>query len=486
MNYFSIDAIIVYAFLLLTLLIGLWVGRNVKTMKEYAIANKTYGAGVLTMTMLATFITGSQAIGYVGYVFDDGIVPIISTIFCRAIIGLWLIARFITPKIFYFEGCLTLADLMGRLYGPIARTWMAVLGVFYCLAFVILQIIWIGYIGELINIPNQYAMLLGGSFLIVYSARGGMKSIAITDVIHFIAVTILVSLSTNLLIHKVGGVSNIFNKVPASTFKIIYNPALKHYLVYSLWALFPSFILSFPFMQRMLMAKDKRQIAKSQHIGIFYLTIFYVLLTLIALAAIALKTMGDVNMPQQGSKVFIYLVKNYFPVGIKGIIGIGLLAAVMSTADSFLHSAGTLVAYDLAQPLIRRRNYNVNVLKVSQYATLFLGLISLCIGLMYQILPRVQYGSMDLGKGINILRDFVAVVFTIPLIAGIMGLKTDAKTFFTSLIITFISFTFGKIFLSELLFIPFNIFVNAISFFGAHYIQNKGFVTVQRKTTRLA
>ncbi len=480
MNYFSIDAFIVYGFLLITLGVGLWAGRNVKTLQEYAIANRVYGTGILTMTMLATFITGSQAVGYVGYVFDDGILPIISIFFCGVIICFFLIARFVSPHITYFDGCLTMAEIMGRLYGQKIRVCIGILGIFYCLVIVTLQIIWLGYIGELIDIPGQWSVVLGGSFLVIYAARGGMKSIAITDILQFIAITLLVPLAANLLLHKVGGITNIFTHVPSNNFNFIYHPSFKDYLVYCLWGLFPAFPLSFPFIQRMLMAKDKRQITKSQYLGIGYLTVFYVLLTLIGLAAIALKNMGDVNMPQQGSKVFVYLAKTYFPAGIRGIIGIGLLAAVMSTADSFLHAAGILVANDIVGPLWKNKNFTTHSLRLSQYATFFLGLAALGISLTYKILPRVQYGGVDLGHGINIIMDFVAIVFTVPLIAGIMGLKTDARSFYISSVTTILSFFFAKFFLPNLFFIPFAILMNALSFFGTHYIQNKGFVTVKR------
>jgi Flp pilus assembly protein protease CpaA len=55
MNFLSIDALIVYGFLLLTLLVGLWAGRGIKDIREYAIKNKMYATGVFTMTMLATY-----------------------------------------------------------------------------------------------------------------------------------------------------------------------------------------------------------------------------------------------------------------------------------------------------------------------------------------------------------------------------------------------------------------------------------------------
>jgi solute:Na+ symporter, SSS family len=85
-------------------------------------------------------------------------------------------------------------------------------------------------------------------------------------------------------------------------------------------------------------------------------------------------------------------------------------------------------------------------------------------------------------EGINIARDFVAVVFTIPMIAGIMGLKTDARSFFISMTATFIAFGIGKFLLPDLWFMPTVITVNALSFFGAHYFQNKGFVIIKNTT----
>ena len=60
----TLNLLVVGAFLLLTLIVGLWAGRNVKTMKDYALANREFGAGVLTMTFLATKIDGVNIINF--------------------------------------------------------------------------------------------------------------------------------------------------------------------------------------------------------------------------------------------------------------------------------------------------------------------------------------------------------------------------------------------------------------------------------------
>ena len=71
MNYLGTGHLIVYTFLLVTLLVGLWAGRGVKDIRDYTIANRQLGTGVLTMTILATYITGNKGIGYVGHVFHN-------------------------------------------------------------------------------------------------------------------------------------------------------------------------------------------------------------------------------------------------------------------------------------------------------------------------------------------------------------------------------------------------------------------------------
>lgn len=43
MHYLSTDHLIVYAFLLITLGVGLRAGRGIKDLRDYAVANRMYG-----------------------------------------------------------------------------------------------------------------------------------------------------------------------------------------------------------------------------------------------------------------------------------------------------------------------------------------------------------------------------------------------------------------------------------------------------------
>ena len=64
-----IDTIVVAIYLTLVLAIGLWKAGKLKTLEEYAVARRSYGALVIFATMSASFIGGGFSIGNAEKVF---------------------------------------------------------------------------------------------------------------------------------------------------------------------------------------------------------------------------------------------------------------------------------------------------------------------------------------------------------------------------------------------------------------------------------
>ena len=184
MHYLSIDHIVVYVFLLVTLVVGLLAGRAIKDIEEYAIANRVYGTGVLTITFLATFIGGSTIIGTTGNVFRDGILPIIATGVAPMICILWM-AVWIAPRIIHFEGSLTMGDIMGTLYGRHGQVATGVLGFLFTICAVSAQIVALAYVYEfLLGFKSYWAIGLGGLIAVTYASMGGMKAVTTTQPIN--------------------------------------------------------------------------------------------------------------------------------------------------------------------------------------------------------------------------------------------------------------------------------------------------------------
>ena len=284
MDYFSIDHLIVYAFLLITLAVGLWAGRDVKDIKEYAIGNRTFGTGALTITLLATYIGGWHLFGFPSDVFADGLIHIIPEVVCGVVVCLLFIAWFIAPKMIHFKDCLTMGDLMKLFYGEYGQIITGVLGLIYNTTAIGIQIVFLGYCGEFLGIKSDWALVLFALILAIYTAKGGMKAVVITDIIQFTAIVAAIPLLAHLITYQAGGIRAILNSIPQDKLQLFnfeqekvgaFSASYYAFPILTLWMLFPGFPLSFPFIQRMLMAKQQQQNINAYYTSIAFLVPFF-------------------------------------------------------------------------------------------------------------------------------------------------------------------------------------------------------------------
>jgi Na+/proline symporter len=56
----NIDIIIVISFLVINLIVGLYSGRSIKTIKEYAIGNRNFSTATIAATIVATWLSGAS------------------------------------------------------------------------------------------------------------------------------------------------------------------------------------------------------------------------------------------------------------------------------------------------------------------------------------------------------------------------------------------------------------------------------------------
>ena len=68
-----LDYVIIGIYLIFIFSLGLWAGRRIKNIKEYAVANQSYGAFVLFATLSASFIGGGFSFGNADTVFNQGL-----------------------------------------------------------------------------------------------------------------------------------------------------------------------------------------------------------------------------------------------------------------------------------------------------------------------------------------------------------------------------------------------------------------------------
>lgn len=123
------------------------------------------------------------------------------------------------------------------------------------------------------------------------------------------------------------------------------------------------------------------------------------------IAVLAMTGITTVTDPEQ---VMPIVLNTFLPVGIKGIVIAGLLAAFMSTFSSTVNSAASYVVRDIWQPYFNRNATQEELVRVSYYATVGIVVIGIAIGMGTKSIAQIwNWLMMALGAGVlipNVLR----------------------------------------------------------------------------------
>jgi Na+/proline symporter len=465
MHYLSIDYLIVYAFLLITLVIGLRSGRGIKSVREYIVANKSFGTMALVLTYLATNIAGASVFNVTGVIFNDGV--IITAALLMLMLTFLFRALFIAPHAVKFPTCLTMGDLVGTLYGPTSKIMAGFLGLFTTFCIATMELSMLGEVGQsLLGWPNQGTIVLGGILLALYTAHGGIKSVTTTDVFQFLVLLIGIPILAIVTIEEAGGMKAIFAQVPQERLQVWNHPQFTHYLTLALVWLIPLGMVDPCEIQRMLMGKSRKQLRNQFLIISVFDPSLQLTLMLIGLA-------GLVLYPHiEGLQLIPHIVHHLLPEGLRGLIMAGLFGVVTSTIDSYLHAMGVTAVHDILQPALGYRFKETVEIRYTQYATVLLSL-----GAIYAALHTQNF------LGLLVLSlELAGPLLMVPIIAGMMGLKPDSKVFYGATVVTLVAYLIAKLKLpaEQGHFVALvSVLANGVSFFGFHGLRHKGFVTVQ-------
>ncbi|MEO1219377.1 MAG: HD domain-containing protein [Bacteroidota bacterium] len=468
MDYFSIDYLIVYGILIFTLGLGIHAGRGIKDIREYAIANKMYGTVTLTLTFLATNIGGSRVLDTASRMLSDGIISSVAA--AGIIIQILFIGIFITPKIVRFTDCITMGDVMGALYGKTSRVITGILGTLYSTCMMGMQLLALGIIGEaFLDIQPGTSIMVSGLILTIYSAYGGIKSVTITDVFQFIVLVVVLPLITSTALKHAGGVKEVLTSLAPEKCQIFGHEKFSYYLtLFLVWSIFPVGITSSAIFQRLLMAKEPHQLRRQYFVIAAFDPTFSLMIALLGLAGLHLYPHVEAR------SIVPTIIQELLPVGAKGLAISGLLAVVMSTADSYLHAAGLLLTHDVFKPLCDRYNLSIDELKWAKYTILIIGIGAIGIALRSTSLLGLSFAAVR----------FTGPLLMFPLIVGILGLKCDKSTFYIASVITLVVFaltTWGLPKGHSHLAVPISIVANGVSLLGAHIMRYGGLAVVSHK-----
>jgi SSS family solute:Na+ symporter len=380
--------------------------------------------------MSATVIGGGASVGAMGRTYEWGILMLVVSTgwYLHFLFSGW----FVAPK-FREAELYTVADYFGHRFDGRTRFYVFILSLLFSIGILGAQMVAFGKIitSLVSDVPYMWAVLIGGSLVILYSTAGGLLAVINTDVYQFIILMIgftytlilcLPDVTTNLTSAAAG--------IPETFFEI---DGGKGWLF--LISTFLAFLLGETFAPgyatRYCVGKNISETRKGiVGAGIFLALTFPVILFGISLFARI--NFQDID-PEQALPLTILKLNN--PV-LGGLIIAALMSAVMSSADSILNSSTAIFSKDLFE------QYFPNMIKNPGRDLLLSRISSVFVGVLGMVLALLLPNIIDL---LLITYSLWAPNIIVPVIFGIFS-KDKSKELNLLILVTMILSTIGTLY----------------------------------------
>ena len=420
---FDIDSAIIIGFLVINLLIGLFYGKNITTIKEYSLGKRNFSTSTITATIVATWISGSALRIDMSSTYELGILYLFSA--TGVALVFLLLAIVFVPKMGQFLGKISVAEAMGDVYGRELRLITIICGFFFCMGPVAAQF---KVASELFRyftgISNIYASSFAGAIVILYSSYGGIRSVTFTDVIQVFTFGIFLPGLCFFIwegLDELSNVKSVLENNPifdiSSSFSFN-NPQFVPSIFLFLYFLLPDFNPAI--FQRISMARDLNQARKSFYIAFIVCSVITILTCFIGILMLAKYPNTNPN------NLLPLLIDSFSYKGLTGLMVVGVLAMLMSTADSYINSSAVLMSYDLC------KEFNFKFTDKTQLS--IARICSFVVGLGGIMLSFASDRLMDLMFIATSLYSIVSTTF----ILTVLGFRTTKKCIFIGMFAGFI------------------------------------------------
>lgn len=408
MSKIPIDNIIVFIYLISILLIGIYYRARHSSFKNYANVGGSAKNNrlLLIATIFASSVGGATTFGitekaFSGYAYYGYALMLTLPIDI-------LIAIYVVPRIAAHYGAESVGDIMSKYYGGVGRFIGGISSIIVSIGFVAAQISVSGYIFQyILKINYIEGVILSYSIVLIYTTVGGLQSIIFTNLLQFFAMILAIPIITIVGLNKIGTMT-FFSQLSTTQTNFdrsnLLPLTIATALSFCVMNLYPHFI------QRALINKNPAQTTKAIYVKSAIYIAFLICVTLNGLIAYSLYPTQPPNL------VLPYLINQIIPPFVQGIVITGLLAAVMSTADSDLNVTSIALVKDLLNPIFKVKNQQ-KLLLIARITNLIIGSFAIVIALKFN-------NVIDL---VVFITGFWGPIILVPLVMALFGIVVSAK-----------------------------------------------------------
>lgn len=479
MKFSIIDYVIFAAYVITIIGVGLWVSRTrkgtQKTSQDYFLASKSLPWWAIGASLIAANISAEQFIGMSGSGFAIGLA--IASYEWMAALSLIIVGKFFLP-IFIEKGLYTIPEFIEKRYSTQLKS---ILAIFWIALFIFVNLTSVLFLGSkaLDTIVGNgdgsliiYSIIGLALFAAAYSLWGGLSAVAWTDVIQ-VALLICGGLLTTFIAlgHVspdggiISGIKHIYHTVPEKFSMIIqkgeiftpngedaysYLPGLA-VLVGGMWVAnlyywgFNQYII-----QRTLAAKSLNEAQRGIVFAAFLKLIIPLIVVIPGIIAFVINmdpsghitqdvadntffnAMGQVD----NDRAYPWLISQFIPTGIKGLVVAALVAAIVSSLASMLNSTSTIFTMDIYKPYLSPKANESELVRT--------GRITAAVALIIAIFLAPLLGNIK--QAFQYIQEYTGIVSPGILAIFLMGLfyrrATNKSAIFGAIFSIFVAFYF--------------------------------------------
>jgi SSS family solute:Na+ symporter len=434
MNEFAtLDWIVIGVYFAAIFGVAWWVaGRKRETHESaagYFLAGRNVGWFVVGTALFASNIGSEHLVGLAGTGYDSGIAVGQFEVLASLILLVlgWLFVPFYLRSSVY-----TMPEFLERRYSPAARWYLAVISI---VGYVLTKISVTLYAGGIV-----YEVLLGGNFwtgaLIIviatglYTVLGGLRAVLYTEMLQTIVLIGGAILVTVIGLVKLGGISALKAASDPGTFDM-WQP-MSHPSFPWTGILFGAPILGVWYwctdqfiVQRVLSANGIDQARRGTIFGGFLKILPLFIFVVPGVIAAALVKTGQLEIAR-ADHALPEMIRSLLPIGIRGLVMAGFLAALMSSLAAVFNSCSTLITWDIYRK-IRPGASESRLVFVGKVSTLFL----VGFGLLW--IPLMKYISGQLYVYLQSVQAYISPPIAAVFLLGIMWKRVNSAGAIASL-----------------------------------------------------
>lgn len=404
----------VLAYFVVILIVGFWAGKHTKGMSGYMVGGRNLGVWVVSFGIMAAVMSGWTWLGNPGIAYSEGYSAVITyTAFSPLglVLSYFVIAkpvRIISERF----NCYTLSDILAARWND-NKTIRCLSGVIILIGsatYLVSQWVSMGTaVQTALGTGYQESVIIGAVIITLYIIAGGMLASMWTNFIQMIIMFFVAVILVAAGFSAVGGFTGMNEQLAAVDPQML-NPwntgegglTMCFVLSYTVLMLVMAYGGQPAVNTKFMMIKDKKLLKWSPLISVIAL-IVGTLMVYVGMQGRILAENGIIAVPERQDTILLDVISHIIPAQFVNLFLIAILAAVMSTAETYLFSSATSVIQDLAVKLFDLKIREQKILLATRLIMAGIAVVTVILSLsppkLISLIGTQAFGTFCAGFG---------------------------------------------------------------------------------------